>query len=159
MKKLFLNEFTWNVTFPHLVTPLQDEWLPGLLLRCDAANHWESGMATTHLFRSTSRSLLRGRKGKPNWIVVPLSALEYMAQVLAIPVSTLLATTYQKELMRLYACPRITTYSRKAQERKDCSGEASQWQIKQVEHYELTKASLGYLIDLLVSLKLSPMIL
>jgi len=28
--------------------------------------------------------------------------------------------------------------------------------IKQVEHYELTKASLGYLVDLLVSLDRSP---
>ncbi|MFL5587572.1 MAG: hypothetical protein ACJ8DI_07940 [Ktedonobacteraceae bacterium] len=28
--------------------------------------------------------------------------------------------------------------------------------IKRVEHYELTKASLGYLVDLLVSLDLSP---
>lgn len=28
--------------------------------------------------------------------------------------------------------------------------------IKQVEHYELTKASLGYLVDLLVSLVFSP---
>jgi hypothetical protein len=28
--------------------------------------------------------------------------------------------------------------------------------IRRVEHYELTKASLGYLVDLLVSLDLSP---
>jgi hypothetical protein len=29
-------------------------------------------------------------------------------------------------------------------------------EMKRVEHYELTKASLGYLVDLLVSLDLSP---
>lgn len=103
MERLFPNEFSWNMTFPCRVTPFSDEWLPGLLLRCDEVNHWGSGMTLAHLFRSISRSLLRGRKGKPNWIVVPSSALEYMAQVLAIPVSMLLITTYQSELARLYA--------------------------------------------------------
>lgn len=103
MDTLFLNDVGWKMTFPHLVAPLQDEWLPGLLLRCDAANHWESGMTLAHLFRSIRNSLLRGRKGKPSWIVVPLPALEYLAQVLAIPVSVLLATTYQEELFHLYA--------------------------------------------------------
>src|SRR5712691_9198012 len=103
MDTLFLNDVGWKMTFPHLVAPLQDEWLPGLLLRCDAVNHWGSGVTLAHLFRSIKSSLLRGRKGKSGWIVVPSPALEYLAQVLAIPVSMLLATTYQAELARLYA--------------------------------------------------------
>jgi hypothetical protein len=103
MGTLCLNDVGWKTTFPHLVAPLQNEWLPGLLLRCDAANHWESGTTLAHLFRSIKSSLLKGRKGKPGWIVVPSPALEYLAQVLAVPVSMLLATTYQAELTRLYA--------------------------------------------------------
>lgn len=85
------------------MTPLQGEWLPRLLLRCDATNHWESGVTLTHLFRSIKGSLLRGRKRNPDWIVVPSPALEYLAQVLATPVESLLATTYREELTCLYA--------------------------------------------------------
>lgn len=269
-EKIFLNEFFWKTTFPHRVMPMEDEWLPGVLLRCDEANHWGSGMTMTHLFRSISRSLLRGRKGKPGWIVVPSPALEYMAQVLAIPVSRLLVTTYQAELARLYApsgphaaqlsaarplhlCPvciaearflrRITIlphihfcphhqvvlvsvcrcgtglqlFSQRSQPFVccDCGWEWARLSlfpapperfqleqkalscyelfftqgtpqllaralklireklkqekiiqvrlldgtIKHVEHYELTKASLGYLVDLLVSLDLSPQLM
>jgi TniQ len=103
IQKIFIQTPEWQLTFPHRVAPLADEWLPGLLLRCDVANQWSSGMTMTHLIRSIGGSLLRGGKGKPSWIVVPLPALEYMAQVLSIPESMLLATTYQAELAGLYA--------------------------------------------------------
>ncbi len=89
----------WSTTFPHWVAPLPDEWFPGLLLRCDEANHWDSGTTMAHLLRSIRRTLLRG---KPSWIVVPTPALECLAQLLATSTKALLATTYQAELARLY---------------------------------------------------------
>ena len=33
----------WGTTLPHLVVPYSDEWLLGLLLRCDLANGWFAG--------------------------------------------------------------------------------------------------------------------
>ncbi len=254
----------WLNTFPHRVIPLPDEWFPGLLLRCDEANHWDSGRTLAHLLRSIPRTLLRGQS---NWVIVPISAVECLAQLLAISARTLLATTYQVELARLYGtatphasqlsttfsfhlcaeclaetrllrrililphltlCPlhRLTLintcrcgaqlhpFSRTSapftcqrcsadwatlprmqgsveqcalerkmlsyytlflaegtplllertlqlvrthlKQRKDGRVKRLDGSIKQVEHYELTKASLGYLVDLLVSLNLAP---
>src|SRR5437763_6173930 len=89
----------WLTTFQHLVEPKHDEWLPGLLLRCDKVNGWESGTTLAELLRSSGRYFLNG---KPSWTVVPTSALEWLSQVLALPMNALLATTYQSELARLY---------------------------------------------------------
>ena len=99
MQAIHLHEPAWSTTFPQWVAPQHDEWLPGLLLRCDKANHWGSGTTIAHLLRSISGYPLRG---KPNWIVVPSSVLELLAQLLALPISGLLATTYQLELASLY---------------------------------------------------------
>ncbi len=43
MQTLPLGDPAWFTTFPHRVRPIADEWLPGLLLRCDEANAWNSG--------------------------------------------------------------------------------------------------------------------
>jgi hypothetical protein len=94
-----LGEASWSTTFPHRVMPLQEEWLPGLLLRCDEVNHWGSGSTRTHLFLSVHRGLLRGIQ---SWIVVPAPALGYLAQLLAVPTKSILVTTYQTELSGLY---------------------------------------------------------
>jgi TniQ len=99
VQALHLLDPTWMSTLPHRVAPHPDEWLPGLLLRCDEANHWDSGTTLAHLLRSIRKTLLRG---KTNWIVVPTSAVECLAQLLEISTKTLLATTYQVELARLY---------------------------------------------------------
>ena len=99
MQSIYLHEPAWSTTFPQRVAPQHDEWLPGLLLRCDKANHWGSGTTIAHLLRSISGYPLRG---KPNWIVVPSSVLELLAQLLALPISGLLTTTYQLELASLY---------------------------------------------------------
>jgi len=53
------------------------------------------------------------------------------------------------------ACTCFTAYPRKAQEERIVQVKLLDGTIKQVEHYELTKASLGYLVNLLVSLDLS----
>lgn len=89
----------WQMTFPHRVAPLPGEWLPGLLLRCDEVNHWDSGTTVAHLFRSLRRTQVRG---KTTWIVVPLSIMECFAHLLAISTTTLLPTTYHIELAHLY---------------------------------------------------------
>lgn len=90
----------WFATLPHRVTPLQNEWLPGLLLRCDEANHWRSKKTLYFL-------LLPSRKQYPTdpplFIVAPdILDLEALTRTLAVSVNDLLATTYQVELSRCY---------------------------------------------------------
>ena len=99
LQPIHIYDSAWSSTFPHLVAPKHDEWFPGLLLRCDEVNHWESGATLAHLLRSSSGYHLRG---KPSWIVVPSSVLELLVQVLAVPVNMLVSTTYQLELASLY---------------------------------------------------------
>lgn len=100
MQSISVHESTWSTTFPRLVKPPLNEWFPGLLSRCDEINGWSSGTTLAHLLRSISSSPLRG---KPTWIVVPTSVLALLAQFLALPLDTLVATTYNAELARLYS--------------------------------------------------------
>jgi hypothetical protein len=100
MHQVLIADLAWLTTFPHRVMPQDDEWLPGLLLRCDEVNHWESGTTLAHLRRTSSRAPM---SGQPSWIVVALPALECLSSLLAVALSQLLTTTYQAELARLYA--------------------------------------------------------
>lgn len=100
MKSIALEASAWQSTFPHRVAPLPDEWLPGLLLRCDEANHWQSGTTFRHLLRSTHHP---GFGSGSSLVVFPFSILEYLAPLLEVSVSCLLATTFAGELARLYA--------------------------------------------------------
>jgi len=124
LQQIHPNESVWLSTFPHLVGPKHDEWLPGLLLRCDKVNCWSSGTTFAHLLRSISSYPLRG---KPSWIVVPRMVLELLAQLLAIPLSTVVATTYNAELALLYdtSSPHPTYMERSLQFRlcPDCIAE------------------------------------
>lgn len=100
----------WQQTFPHRVMPLPDEWLPGLLLRCDEVNHWECRTTLTHLLSPGPEKFHRcWRTETPNLIVIQPSSLnlDSLAQFLALPVSALLATTYHTELARLYGESRL----------------------------------------------------
>ncbi len=98
MDKIFLNEIAWQNTFPQCVMPLPDEWLPGLLLRCDEVNHWESKTTLSYLFRTTGRT---SSSKSSSMITVSSLILDCLAQVLAVSRDLLLATTYQAELARL----------------------------------------------------------
>jgi len=92
MESIRFNDPAWRTTFPHRVTPLQDEWLPGLFLRCDEANRWDCGM--TYAYADARSSC---------FIVAPSpSYLEPLAELLAIPQGVLLKTLYHLELARLY---------------------------------------------------------
>ena len=99
MKPIFLDDPAWQTTFPHWVTPLDDEWLASLLLRSDEVNHWASGETLRFLIHSTGQP---GFGPKSSLIVVPLPILDSFAQCLMSSSERLLATTYAAELARLY---------------------------------------------------------
>jgi len=102
MQTLPLADPQWFTTFPHRVSPIADEWLPGLLLRCDEANDWSSG--TTYRTLREQTQLERLGSG-PQFMVMPALLLEPLAQLLLLPEPSLLATTYHAELARLYDTP------------------------------------------------------
>jgi hypothetical protein len=98
MPHIHIADPAWQTTFPFLVAPMQDEWLPGLLLRCDEANHWGSGMTLAHLFRMDAKPTPQHL----SLIVASGVKLDYLAAALAVPLRSIRATTYQAELARLY---------------------------------------------------------
>jgi len=105
MEGLLLNELAWDATFPHRVAPLSDEWLAGLLLRCDEVNHWGSRTTLTHVLHPGPEKFHRGwRTTTSNLVVLQPSSfnLEYLAQHLGVSPDVLLATTYHLELARLH---------------------------------------------------------
>jgi hypothetical protein len=105
MQTIYIDDPAWQTTFPHRVAPEHDEWLPGLLLRCDEVNYWGSRTTLTHLLYPGPEKFHRcWRTGTPNLSVIPYGSLnlDFLAQLLAIPTSVLLATTYHTELARIY---------------------------------------------------------
>jgi len=94
---------TWNTTFPHRVAPRAQEWLAGVLLRCDEANGWDSGATITYLLRTTQVTKEVKKLGLA--LAAPVLDLHTLAGWLAVSEPALRATTYQAELARLYANP------------------------------------------------------
>jgi TniQ len=87
----------WYTTFPHIVAPRVDEWLVGLMLRCDQANNWASGDTLVYLLDASDTSrMTRGLR------LIQKEHFEKLARALALPISFIVATTYQTELERLY---------------------------------------------------------
>jgi hypothetical protein len=86
--------------FPHVAEPSPDEWIAGLLLRCDELNHRESGTAFRYLLRSTTHP---GFGPGSSFVVIPNVMLEYLAERLTLSAKSLMTTTYGSELARLYA--------------------------------------------------------
>ena len=76
MQPLSLGDPDWFATFPHRVSPIADEWLPGLLLRCDEANDWTSGTTFRHL---REHAQLERLGSGPQLIVMPATLLEHLA--------------------------------------------------------------------------------
>lgn len=99
MQPVFLSDPAWQQSFPHVIAPLPDEWLPGLFLRCAEVNRWSSGTTLGYLLRFSG---LKGFGPRAHWIVVPPPLLKRLAQVTRLQEECLLATTYQSELVRLY---------------------------------------------------------
>lgn len=105
MDRVSLGDPAWLSTVPLRVAPHPDEWLPSLLLRCDQANRWASRTTLMHLLRPGPEKFHRcWRTETPDVrVIMPHSLnLDYLAQLLAISKEVLLATTYQRELERLY---------------------------------------------------------
>jgi TniQ len=98
MPHIHISDPLWQTTFPFLVAPMPDEWLTGLLLRCDEANYWGSGTTFAHILRMDEKPT----QHHLNLIVASGMKLDYLAQTLAVPLRSILATTYQAELARLY---------------------------------------------------------
>jgi len=100
MQRVHISDDAWMMTFPHRVAPLPDEWLPGLLLRCDEVNQWDSGTTLAHLRRMHARKSYWLRAN--NFITLPVEILNDLAEWLGGSLKALLATTYQVELARIF---------------------------------------------------------
>jgi hypothetical protein len=99
MHDIHISDPAWRTTFPHLVTPLSNEWVASLLLRCDELNFWGNGTTLRHVLRPENHTSSMNDFGS----IVPTAIdLEALAQALAVPVSAIVATTYLAELARLY---------------------------------------------------------
>jgi TniQ len=99
LQPILLREDAWSSTFPCRVTPLVDEWLSGLLLRCDEMNHWPSGTTSAYLLRN---STYNASQSTYHTLVPPLWLLEELSDLLAVPLHLLHATTYLPELTHMY---------------------------------------------------------
>jgi TniQ len=99
MHDIHISDPAWRTTFPHVVAPLPNEWIAGVLLRCDERNLWGSGTTLGHVLRPGS---MRSAMNELSTIVPTVIDLERLAQALGVPVSRIVATTYLAELARLY---------------------------------------------------------
>ena len=99
MRDIHISDPTWCTTFPHLVVPLSNEWIAGVLLRCDERNFWGSGTTLGYVLRPGSK---QSAMNELSTIVPTVIDLEMLAQVLSVPLSRIVATTYLAELARLY---------------------------------------------------------
>jgi hypothetical protein len=105
----------WRSTVPHLVTPLGDEWLVGLVLRCDLANGWPAGTTARGLRRSpTSLNILDKTLGA--FATGRALDLSRLAERLALPLTALRGATFEAGLEKLRASgqptPRRLTLAR-----------------------------------------------
>ncbi len=98
MSRIHISDPAWKTTFPFLVEPRENEWLTGLLLHCDEVNHWGSGTTLTHICRRNGKTA----KSDLTLIVPSGLPLDDLADALAVPLSSIVATTYQAELARIY---------------------------------------------------------
>src|SRR5258708_7102141 len=99
MHTVLITDSCWQTTFPYMVTPLPDEWLSGLLLRCDEANHWPSGTTSAYLLRN---STYNASQSTYHTLVPPPWLLEELSELLSVSLRHLHATTYLPELTRMY---------------------------------------------------------
>src|SRR5229473_4357369 len=98
MARIHLADPAWKTTFPFLVEPRENEWLTGLLLHCDEVNHWGSGTTLTHICHMNEKTA----KSTSTLIVPSGLSLDALADALAVPHESIVATTYQAELARIY---------------------------------------------------------
>jgi hypothetical protein len=110
MQQIGLDDPRWLTTLPQVVWPRDDEWLGGLLLRCDAANGWASRTTVAHLMRVVKKRMREAwRSDLPNLIVWGKTGgyLQGLAPLLALAPQQVRATTYTDELRRLFGLPKV----------------------------------------------------
>ena len=93
----------WGNMFPHVIAPRPNEWLPGVLLRCDMVNDWPSG-ATARLIADPTQPAKVGLVTQ--FIVNTVLRLDLLAEGLGVPKETLLGTTFRQEVMQFAATKR-----------------------------------------------------
>jgi len=98
MQRVSIDDPAWLATFPRWVGPLPNEWLPGLLLRCDMVNGWAAGTTVAYLLRTANKPSFTGVFNEVN---TPITYLKHLSQVLALPISSIIATTYYSEIVRV----------------------------------------------------------
>jgi hypothetical protein len=105
-----ISDPSWSTTFPIILTPKPEEWLPGMLLRYDEVNGWGSKTTVLHAIRGGKEKFHRSwQTESPNLIVIPPNSLKisYLAQLLGISEGQIMQTTYQLECKRLLRLERI----------------------------------------------------
>jgi hypothetical protein len=103
INRVHLAQPAWCLTLPHRVAPLRDEWLPSLLLRCDEVNHWGSATTFSQILRPNHDISRKKLVTDMSYLVVPsLLHLDSLAELLAVSLRTILATTYQSELAHIF---------------------------------------------------------
>lgn len=97
----------WRTTFPNLAEPQKEEWLLGLLLRCDEVNGWFSGTAATYTARLTTGPHTLGRPAL--FVVASFFELPLLAERLSVTPAEIFPTTFLLPLQRLYtpAAPNV----------------------------------------------------
>lgn len=98
----------WRSTLPHCVTPLEDEWLVGLVLRCDLANGWSAG-TTGRGLRRFPAPLKLPEKTVAAFATARTLDLTQLADLLALPLASLQQTTFEAGLVRLRAPGQTTS--------------------------------------------------
>lgn len=102
MKPLVVGNPAWLTTFPHRVAPKPGESLVSLLLRCDEANHWESGTTRTLLVRTLFAHEAHARMKLEDLLVPSQQLVVLLAGWLGLPLETIAAATYLTELRRFF---------------------------------------------------------
>ena len=92
----------WSTTFPHRVAPKPGESLVSLLLRCDQENHWESGTTRTLLSRALLADEVPARMHLADLLVPSQQVVVLLACWLGLPLETIAAATYLRELRRFF---------------------------------------------------------
>ncbi len=92
----------WSTTFPYRVTPKPGESLVSLLLRCDQENHWESGTTRTLLARTLFAPEAHARMKLEDLLVPSQQLVVLLAGWLGLPIGTIVAATYLRELRRFF---------------------------------------------------------
>ena len=89
----------WGTTFPHLVRLFPDEWLPGVLLRCDAVNDWPSETTLRFVYQLARKGAAFSQL---NFCAPTSFPYDELAAGLAMHVESIYNTTYIQEMQRLF---------------------------------------------------------